>query len=377
MNDRLSHLKTHPTVRLARSRETASAGGRRVFDFGIGDPAEPTPEFVRQALLDSVPSVSDYPAVEGSLDQRQAAAEYLEARFGATLDPATQILATAGSKEAIFHLPMVLADPATGRDRTVYGEPGYSAFRIGTTFAGLSDHPVPLGAGRRYLFGPQDVGGDVLDRTEIVFLNYPHNPSGQTMPPSLFEEWVAARQEHGFVLVSDEVYVDLYVGEPPHSLLEFGREGCLAVHSLSKRSGMTGYLSGIIAGDAEILAHFRKFRAGMGVATPIWTQNAAAAAWRDQTHVEQRRRVMAAKRSALLGVLESRGLEVYAADGSLFLWVRVPKNETDISYAEKLLDAGIVVAPGSMFGGQEGFFRVALSPDLEACRAVADVWPTL
>ena len=377
MNDRLSHLKIHPTVRLARSRDAASASGRRVFDFGIGDPAEPTPEFVRQALLGAVPTVSDYPAVEGSLDLRQAAAAYLEARFGATLDPATQILATAGSKEAIFHLPMVLADPSTGRDRTVYGEPGYSAFRIGTTFAGLADHPVPLGPEKKYLFGPSDVGGDVLDRTEIVFLNYPHNPSGQTMPPALFEEWVAARAEHGFVLVSDEVYVDLYVGEAPHSLLEFGREGCLAVHSLSKRSGMTGYLSGIIAGDAEILAHYRKFRAGMGVSTPVWTQAAAAAAWRDQGHVEQRRKTIAAKRQALLDVLESRGMHVYPGDGSLFLWVEVPEGETDISYAEKLLDAGIVVGPGSMFGGQEHYFRVALSPDLEACRAVADVWPTL
>jgi acetylornithine aminotransferase len=375
VNDRLAHLKTHPTVRLARSREAASASGHRVFDFGIGDPSDPTPDFVRQALLGAVPTASGYPSVEGSLELRQAAARYLETRFGAILDPATQILATAGSKEAIFHLPMVLADPSSGRDRTVFGEPGYSAFRIGTTFAGLKDHPVPLSAKTQYLFGPEDVGGDVLDRTAIVFINYPHNPSGQGMPPALFEEWVAARAEHGFVLVSDEVYVDLYVGEAPHSLLEFGREGCLAAHSLSKRSGMTGYLSGIIAGDAEILAHFRSFRSGMGVATPVWTQAAAAAAWSDQAHVAERRGVIAAKRDALLEVLGSRGLNVYPSSGSLFLWVEVPEGETDVSYTEKLLDAGIVVAPGSMFGGQEGYFRVALSPDLESCRAVAKVWP--
>ena len=271
---------------------------------------------------------------------------------------------------------MVLANPASGRDLVVYGEPAYEAFRIGTCFAGLKDHAVGLSAAGRYLVGPDDVGADVLARTAIVFLNYPHNPSGQDMPPEVFEAWVAARAEHGFVLVSDECYCDLYFGEPPHSLLEYGREGCLAVHSLSKRSGMTGYLSGFIAGDAALLAQFRRFRSGMGVASPVWTQAAAAAAWRDDEHVAARRQEFAEKRRALLAVLEARGLRVYPGNASLFLWVQVPDGETDLSYAERLLEAGIVVGPGSLFGpGCEHYVRVALSPDVEACRAVAEVWP--
>jgi len=376
VNDRLRRLRTHPTVRLAASREAASASGRRVFDFGVGDPAEATPEFVRQALIRAVPTASAYPVVEGTPDLRTAVAEYLSGRYGAVVDPRTEVLATGGSKEAIFHLPLVLADPASGRDLVIYGEPAYEAFRIGTCFAGLSDRAVPLTAEGRYLFGPEDVGNDALARTAIVFLNYPHNPSGQDMPPELFASWVAARDEHGFVLVSDECYCDLYFGDPPHSLLEFGREGCLAVHSLSKRSGMTGYMSGFVAGDAALLAEFGRHRSGMGVASPVWTQAAAAAAWRDEEHVERRRREFAAKRRALLEVLEARGLRVYPGNASLFLWVRVPDGETDVSYTERLLDAGIVVGPGSLFGpGQDGYVRVALAPDLESCRAVADVWP--
>jgi acetylornithine aminotransferase len=271
---------------------------------------------------------------------------------------------------------MVLVDAESGRDLVVYGEPGYAAFEIGACFAGAAVHPVPLVAEGRYLFSPRDLGDEVLSRTAMVFLNYPHNPTGQDMPPEVFRAWVRARDEHGFVIVSDECYCDLYFGTPPHSLLEFGRRGCIAVHSLSKRSGMTGYQSGFLAGDPELVAILRRYRAGMGVASAVWNQAAATAAWLDEAHVEERRQVFGEKRRILGELLASRGLRVYPGNASLFLWVEVPEGQTDIGFAERLADVGILVAPGSYFGiGQDRFVRFALVPSAEDCRAAAEIWP--
>lgn len=376
MNSRLDKLPVHPTLRLEERKTELSARGVRVFDFGTGDPPEPMPEFVRRAMVSSIPDISGYPPGAGTAELRAACADYMLERFGVAVDPEREILATSGSKEAIFHLPMVLLDPDSERNVVIYGDPGYVAFRIGTCFADGVDHPVPLTAEKRYLLDPRDVPGDVLARTRIVFLNYPHNPTGQDMPGESFERWVAARDEHGFTIVADECYCDLYANEPPRSLLEFGREGCIAIHTLSKRSGMTGFLTGFMAGDPELLALLRRFRAGMGVSSPVWTQAAAAVAWRETTHVEQRRALFAERRAIMVKLLESRGLTIYPGNALLFLWVEVPAGETDASYTEKLFEAGILVAPGSFFGpGQERFIRLALVPSAQDCRDVAAVWP--
>lgn len=366
----------YPKLRLERRKAELQSRGLPVFDFGTGDPPEPTPEFVRQALIQAVPSYSAYPTVSGTDELREAAAGYVERRFGVFVDPSTEVLPTAGAKEAIFHLPMALIDPTSGRDLVVYGEPAYAVFAIAAGYAQAKPHSLTLTAEQRYLLTPEEVGEDALSRTAMVFLNYPHNPSGQEMTPEVFQRWVDARDEHGFVLVSDECYCDIYFGEPPHSLLEYGREGCLVIHSLSKRSGMTGYLSGFMTGDAAILETLHKKRQPMGLASPVWTQAAAAAAWREPEHVEERRMLFAEKRGILLELLESRGLQVYPSSSTLFLWARLPAGETDISYAERLLEVGIVVSPGTFFGeAQAGFVRVAAVPSPEDCRRAAEIWP--
>lgn len=376
MNERLLEMGTYPFARLEALRAEMEASGTRIFDFGTGDPREPTPSFVREAFRRAVPEVSQYPRVMGTPGMRRAAAGYLRRRFGVDLDPDREILPTQGSKEAIFHLPMVLVDPSSERNVVVYGVPAYPVFRLGALFAEARIHEVALGPGNGYLLAPEAVPAEILDRTAVVFLNYPHNPTGQVMPGELFAEWVAARERHGFVLVSDECYVDLYYeGAPPHSVVEFGRRGCLAVHSLSKRSGMTGYRSGFLAGDAELIAHYARFRAGMGLAPPLPTSAAAEAAWAEPEHVEARRSLFAAKRQVLLERFRALDIEVWPGPSTLFLWARVPGGRTDHAYAEELLRAGILVSPGSFFGpGQETWFRVALVPSLPECREAAALW---
>ncbi len=378
MNDELKKLKSYPKARLEKRKAEVLARGLRVHDFGTGDPSEPTPAFIRQALIDAVPVESRYSTVQGNSDLRDATASYLQRRFGVEVDPETGILPTSGSMEAVFHLPLILVDGSKVQKLVVYGEPAYKVFEISSHFAGAKPHGHLLQDSDSYLLRPEQLGEETLRRTAMVILNYPHNPSGQMLPPELFEAWVEARDRHGFVLVSDEAYCDIYFEEPPHSLLEFGRKGCLSLYSLSKRSGMTGYFTGFLAGDPELIGTLKRFRQSMGLSSPIWTQAAATAAWSDEAHAEERRTIFAEKRRILLDMCDRLGLQPYRATAALFLWIQVPAGETDESYAEKLLDHGILVSPGSFYGpGQERYIRVALSPTVEECLAAAKVWPRI
>ena len=377
MNQRLRNLQTYPMVRLEERKKELAARGAKIFDFGTGDPREPTPSVIRDAFLRGTPEVSQYPAIAGKPTMRRAAAAYLQRRFGVGIDPDRELLPTQGSKEAVFHLPMTFVEIPSEKDLVVYGVPAYPVFEIGALFAEAWTYEMPLHANNRYLMDPDSLPEQTKRRAAIVFLNYPHNPTGQELSPELFEKWVKARAEYGFILVSDECYVDLWYGErPPRSVLEFGKEGILAVHSLSKRSGMTGYRSGFVAGDAKLIAQYQRFRAGMGVAPTDMVQAAAEVAWQDQAHVEQRRRVFGEKRAVLLEHFQRLGLATYPGTATLFLWVRVPDGKTDQSYAAELLEHGIVVSPGSFFGtGQERFFRIALVPSLEDCQEACRKWP--
>ena len=381
MNERLRKLQTYPMEQLAGWKQQLQARGVTVFDFGTGDPREPTPAILKRAMLDGTADVSQYPATGGTPALRQAIAGYLQRRFAVTVDADREVLATMGSKEALFHLPMTFVQVPSDKDLVLYGEPAYPVYEIGALFAEAWTYAVPLSVHNGYAMDPDALPEAVLRRASVVFLNYPHNPTGFCLSDALFRRWVEVREEYGFVLVSDECYADLhYEGPAPKSLLQFGRKGCLAVHSLSKRSGMTGYRSGFVAGDPELIATYRRFRASMGTAPQEFVQAAATLAWTDQKHVEERVAVFAAKRQVLLELCRARGLRVHGSTAGLYLWIEVPDGTTDVAYAARLREVGIVVAPGSFFAGsggngQERFVRLALVPTLEECKAAAALWP--
>ncbi len=381
MNDRLRKLQTYPMERLGAWKAELEQRGARVLDFGTGDPREPTPAFLRAALRDAVPEVSQYPPIAGTKALRAAAAGYLQRRFNVTVDADTEVLATLGSKECLFHLPMTFVQVPSDKDLVLYGEPAYPVYELGALFAEAWTYAVSLSVHNGYGMDPETLPQSVLKRASVVFLNYPHNPTGFCLPDELFRRWIAAREEYGFVLVSDECYADLhYEGPRPRSLLEFGRKGCLAVHSLSKRSGMTGYRSGFVAGDPELIATYRRFRAAMGTAPQEFVQAAASLAWSDDKHVAERVAVFASKRKVLMELCKARGLRVHGSTAGLYLWVEVPSGVSDVDYAARCREVGIVVAPGSFFGGsassgQDRFVRLALVPTLDECKAAAAVWP--
>jgi acetylornithine aminotransferase len=372
-NPVLGQVQKNLMVELDERRRALVAGGKRLFDFGLGDPKEPTPAFVKDALRAGVPQVSQYPSAFGSAALRKAAAGYLQRRFGVAVDPETQVLACAGAKEAIFHLPLAFAgDPR--RRKVVIPDPGYPTYEVGARFAGLEPLLVPLTAKRRFLLDPEDVGEDVLRETLLFWVSYPHNPTGAVAPRDYLRRVGDAARRHGFIVVSDECYADIYFGAPPASLLEVQQENVLVIHSCSKRSGMTGYRSGFIAGDPDLVAVLRKLRSHPGVASPEFVGPAAVAAWGEDAHAAERREIFRKKRDRFLRFFAEHGLEADASEATLYLWVKVPAGETSGSYARRLLEEGIVVAPGTAFGAGEGYIRVALVPTLEECEAAVTAW---
>ena len=218
------------------------------------------------------------------------------------------------------------------------------------------------------------------EETRILWINYPHNPTGAKATYGYLEEVAAFCREHDILLFSDECYNDLYSGEPPPSILEVTQERTLAFCSLSKRSGMTGYRSAMMAGDPELVAVLKRLRPSVGVATQSFVQDAATAAWSDDAHVEVRRRIFGEKRALFTRFFDRINLDTLPTDASFYLWVAVPRAFAgdDEAYAMRLLEEGIVVAPGRSFGANgECYVRVALVPGLEECSGAIERWERL
>ena len=375
MNRRVKELKSYPMDRLNRAKDELRRKGIKIYDFGTGDPKEPTDERIRRALIEAVPEVSQYPTVKGRPELRRAIANWFEKRFGVPLDPEKEVIPTAGSKEAIFHFPMVFIDTDSDKRKVIFGTPAYPVYERGTLFAGGKTYPVELKYEDQFLLRLDRVPKSVLEETAIVWINYPHNPTGAVAPLSYLEEVYGICRENGIILCSDECYTEIYFNEPPHSALEVGKEGVVVFHSLSKRSGMTGYRSGFVAGDERIVQEYLKYRSSFGVASQDFVQRAAEVAWSDEKHVEERRKIFKEKAEIFDKFFREIGLEFLPVEATFYFWVKLPQRVSGEEYALHLLNYGIVISPGEFFGkGGEGFFRIALVPTLEECKEAVEVW---
>jgi succinyldiaminopimelate transaminase len=360
-------------------KEDLTRRGIEIYDFGVGDPVEPTPEFIRQALIDALDPVSQYPTVFGQRRLREAIAGYHQRRLNVTLDADTQVLPAGGSKEAIFHLPLALLRPDEKRRRIVYPSPSYPVYDGSARFSNAIAHPVVLREDNAFRLDLRELGPKVLEETRIAWLNYPHNPTGASVDIAYLREQVAIAREYDILLCGDDCYLDLYFPNvpPPPGLLQVSVEGVLSVGSLSKRSGMTGYRSGYIAGDASVIGLLKRARPNFGVASQNFVQAAATAAWSDDAHVAERRATFGAKRERLVSFLESHGYTVTGSQGAIYVWARVPDN-LGAAFFDRLLEHGIVVSPGESFGpGGEGYFRLALVPMLDQIDRALAVWETI
>jgi acetylornithine aminotransferase len=364
----LAGLEQYPFARLDEWRAEARARGVTPIDFGVGDPSEVTPAFIREALAAAIGERSSYPRAAGLPELREAIAAWIGRRFGVAVDPDVEIVPTLGSKEAIFSFAQV----ALG-DRVVVAvpEPGYPVYERGALFAGGSVVTVPLREQTGWL--PDLDAVDAWDELALFWICYPNNPTGAVAPLSFFEELAGRACEHGFLLCSDEAYSELWFDEPPASALQSGdRENVVVFNTLSKRSSMTGYRSGFVCAPPDVAAALRAFRPTLGTAPQEFVQRASAVAWADDGHVAAVRDLYRRKRDLLLPVLERKGLRPAGGEATFFLWLAV--DGPSEPFARALLEEGILVAPGSFFGPSgEGYDRIALVPTEEECARAAEI----
>ncbi|HEU4657049.1 MAG TPA: aminotransferase class I/II-fold pyridoxal phosphate-dependent enzyme [Capillimicrobium sp.] len=369
LNPAIEAMGTYPFVRLAEAKARVAEAGVELIDLGIGEPREETPRFIREALCEAVEAepVSTYPLAVGLPALREAIARWVGRRFGATVDPATEVVPTLGSKEAIYGLAQVVGRAG---DAVAVTTPGYPVPARSAAIAGLDVVELPLDPARGWL---PDLDAAPWERLAILWVTSPDNPTGAVARLDWLEEAAARCRRHDVVLACDEAYVELWFdGEAPPSALQLAdRRGVLSFHSLSKRSSMPGYRSGFVAGDADLVAALKRQRPNTGTAPQAFVQRASIAAWDDDAHVVETRERYAAKRAVLLPALEAAGLELAGGPGSFFLWLRVPGGD-DEAFAARWLERGVVVTPGSYLGtGGAGHVRAALVPTLEACERAA------
>ena len=368
----LTATGTYPFVRLEQAKRRLQAEGVELIDFGKGDPREPTEPFIRQALVDALPEVAPYPLAEGLPELREAVARWCGRRFGIDVDPDTEVVPTYGSKEAIFHLAQVVLDRESDRRLVVTTEPGYPVPERGALFAGGEVVQVPLLEANGFL---PDLDAVPWERAAILWLNYPNNPTGAVASLEFLERAAELAREHGVLLACDEAYTELWFEEPPHSALEVRDAGPVAVfNTLSKRSSMTGYRSGFVVAEPELIAALKQYRPTVGTAPQEFVQRASVAAWDDEEHVERTRERYRRKRDVLLPALARKGIRVAGSAATMYLWLETPEGETSDELAERLLAHGLIVSPGTFFGpAGDGYWRVALVPTLEECERAAEI----
>lgn len=377
-NPKITDVAPYPMGALAKKKADLLARGVKVFDFGTGDPIEPTWQGIRDGVTQGVPVVSQYPHVKGTPELRSAISNYLKRRFGVLANAETEVLPCSGSKEAIYNIHFLLVNPNSDRRIVVAPVPGYTPMERGSKIAGAEYHPVLLNQSNNFLLELGQLPEGILKRTAMAWINYPHNPSGISCDLAYLKRQVDVATKYGFVLCSDECYADIYFDTtPPPSALQVTLKNVLAFHSCSKRSGMTAYRSGFVAGDAELIKLYAEFRNTIGATPPVYTQSASVVAWNDDKHVQERCKIFREKHLVITDFLAAKGFDYVKSRTAFFIWVKAPGGSGK-HYADKLLEHGIIVSPGDFFGeGCEEYFRIALVPDLQSCAAAVKVWSSL
>jgi len=371
----LAATGAYPFVRLEQSKRELAAQGVELIDFGKGDPREPTDARIRGALVEGLTEISSYPLAEGLSELREAVAGWCGRRFGVQPDPETELIPTYGSKEAIFLLAQLVVDRDSVKNLVVTTEPGYPVPDRGAVFAGADVLQLPLLEEHGFLPDLDVVPAETWGRAAIVWINYPNNPTGAVAPLEFLGRLADLSAEHGFLLASDEAYTELWFDSPPHSALEVRERGNVAVfNTLSKRSSMTGYRSGFVAADEQLIAALKQFRPNVGTAPQEFVQRASVVAWNDESHVEQTRGAYRRKREALLPTLERKGVRLAGSAATMYLWLEVPDGSASEEFAGRLLRRGLVVSPGTFFGpAGEGYWRMALVPTEVECGRAAEI----
>ena len=384
MNPRLERLQTYPfeklTALLAGAKPKA---GLREIPLYIGEPKHDTPEFIKRALCDNLSGLASYPATAGTPALREAIAGWLERRYGLDpVDAATQVIPVNGSREALFAIAQAVVDTERTRDPVVVSpNPFYQIYEGAAILAGAVPAYLNNVPERNYAFDFDSLPKSVWQRVQLVYVCSPANPTGHVMSLEEWKELFRLSDEYGFTIASDECYSEIYFDEskPPLGGLEaakkLGRDGyprLIAFSSLSKRSNVPGMRTGFVAGDAGILKKFWLYRTYQGCAMSVSIQAASVAAWNEEAHVAENRRLYREKFDTALGIL-GESLEVEKPEAAFYLWARTPGSDTE--FTRGLYESQAVsVLPGSYLAREAhgvnpgaGRIRIALVSSTPEC----------
>ena len=371
LNPAVEKAPGYPFVRLAEARRAAQARGIDVVDLSLGQPTDPAPQAVRDALARAAIDLClcEYPSTEGLPELREAIVAWIARRFAVTLDPAREVLPTLGAKEPIALLARLFARPG---DAIALASPSYPVPERSAVAAGLPVASQIVCAANSWLPDPDAIP---WADAAIVWVVNPHNPTGAVAPLALLDELALRCRRSGAILAVDETYSEFWFdGEPPSSGLELeDRSGVVVFNSLSKRSGLAGLRSGFMAGDPEILRRVKRHRSEIGTTPPAIVQRASIAAWSEEDHVIAARARYAEKRKFLAAAAQRAGLEHVGGPAGIFLWLRVPGGDDQLML-EQLLSRSLLMMPGSYLGpGGEGHLRAALTPTSERIALAAEL----
>ena len=379
MNPALGRLHPYPFEKLAALfADLTPPSDLANISLSIGEPKHAAPEFVKQALIDSLQHLSTYPTTKGLLSLRQAIATWLTNRFHLqAVNPETQVIPVSGTREALFSFVQAAID----RDlspKVVMPNPFYQIYEGAAILAGATPYLVNCTADNDYLGDWENIPHTVWAQTQLVFVCTPGNPTGAVMPADKLKRLIELSDEYGFTIASDECYSELYFDQAPIGLLEvcaqMGRhdfKNCVVFHSLSKRSNLPGLRSGFVAGDARLLGRYLQYRTYHGAALPVQHQLASQVAWQDETHVEANRVLYRQKFDLFLSELGDR-LPFKKPDAGFYFWLPVDNDE---HFARQLYrEANITVLAGRYLSretqdGNPGanHVRMALVADIAQC----------
>jgi LL-diaminopimelate aminotransferase len=363
---RLNLVPPYLFAELERKIEDKKREGLDVISLGIGDPDLPTPAPVVRALQESAaaPSTHRYPTNRGLQPFRDAVASFYEERFGVDIDPTTEVVPVLGGKEGVAHIAFACLDPG---DVALAPEPGYPPYTSGPLFAGADVHYLPLRAENAFMPDLDAVPADVAARANLLFLNYPNNPTGAIAAPGFFERAVEFGRTYDLIVVHDNAYSEVAFDgyRPPSFLATAGAKDVgVEIFSLSKGWNMTGWRVGCVAGNAEVVEHFRLLKTNLDSGMFDALQLAGAAALTEaRGFPAQMSEIYARRRDLMIEALARIGLPASPPQATPYIWARVPEGYTSETFTELVLgEAGVVVSPGSSFGPSgEGYVRISLT----------------
>ncbi|HSD48603.1 MAG TPA: LL-diaminopimelate aminotransferase [Actinomycetota bacterium] len=364
---RIEALPPYLFAELDKKLAAKRAQGVDVISLGVGDPDLPTPEHVVEAMREAVrdPSTHRYPSYSGSLEFRTSVADWYARRFGVDLDPETEVMALIGSKEGIGHIAFAYLDPG---DEALVPDPGYPVYAVSTRLAGATPVSLPMLAERG--FRPDLSAARLSERTKVLWLNFPTNPTAAVADLDTFETAVGFAREQDLLLLHDAAYSEItfdgYVA--PSALQAPGaKDVALEFGSTSKLFNMTGWRIGWAAGSAEAIRALAVVKTNLDSGQFTAVQRAAIAALEGPSeHLGALRDTYRRRRDLVVRTLNGLGWSLEPPRGSCYVWVPVPAGETSAGFADRLLDeAGIFVAPGNGYGARgEGYVRFSLTvPD--------------